>query len=68
MMIDLAEQEYLDIEKNSVPEQSIILKKKTTNSLYLLFVRDRQTGLLSKFEEKKGLNKQGRTGCFNGCY
>jgi hypothetical protein len=30
MMIDLAEQEYhIDIRKNSVPEQSTILKKKS---------------------------------------
>jgi hypothetical protein len=48
MMIDIAEQEYkIDIQK-TLPEQSTKTKEQQNNSVRLLFVRDRQTGLLSK--------------------
>lgn len=60
MMIDLAEKEYhIDIRKTLYANNRSFQRKRTTNnSIYLLFVRDRQTGLLFKNQKKNIQTKQ----------
>jgi hypothetical protein len=53
MMIDIAEKNIKLTSEKLSTEQSTILRQRTTNnSVRLLFVRDRQTGLLSKIRRK----------------